>query len=52
MRLCESRIDYMSRVHVIVQWMNGVIIDHLIPLFEIANIKHDRYPGVKSRYLA
>ena len=52
MRLCESRIDYMSMVHVIVQWMNGMIIDHLIPLFEIANIKHDRYPVVKSRYLA
>ena len=52
MRLCESSIDYMSRVCGIAQRMHGVKIDRIIPLFEIASLNHESYPGVKSRYLA
>ena len=52
MRLGESSIDYMSRVCGIAQRMPGVTIDRIILLFEIASLDHERYPGVKSRYLA
>ena len=48
MRLGKSSIDYMSRVRGISQIMQGVTIDHIIPLFDIASLDHDRYPGVKS----
>ena len=49
--LGKSSIDYISRVRGISQRMQGVTIDHIIPLSEIAIIDHVRYPGVKSRYL-
>ena len=52
MRLGESSIDYMSRVRGISKRMHGVTINRIIPLFAIASIDHDRYPGVKSCYLA
>ena len=52
MRLGESSINYMSRVQGISQRMQGVTIEHIIPLFSIASLDHDRYPGVKSCYLA
>ena len=52
MRLGKSSIDYMLRVRDIAQRMHGVTIDHIIPLFAIASIDHERYPVVKSRYLA
>ena len=32
--------------------MQEVTIDRIIPLFAIASLEHDQYPGVKSRYLA
>ena len=32
--------------------MQGVTIDRIIPIFAIASLDHERYPGVKSRYLA
>ena len=32
--------------------MKGINIKCSIPLFAIASLDHDRYPGVKSRYLA
>ena len=51
-RLGKSSIDYMSRVRGIAQRMHGVTIDRIIPLFTIASLYHERYPGVKSRYLA
>ena len=52
MRLGKLSIYYMSRVHGIAQRMHGVAIDRIIPLFAIASLYHERYPGVKSRYLA
>ena len=52
MRLGKSSIDYMSRVCGIAQRMHGVTIDRIIPLFVIASLDHERYPGVKRRYLA
>ena len=52
MRLGKSIIDYMSRVRGIAQRMQGATIDRIIPLFAIASIDHERYPGVKSCYLA
>ena len=51
-RLDESSIEYMSRVRGISQRMHGVTIDHIIPLFVIASLDHERYPGVKIHYLA
>ena len=50
-QLDKSSIDYMLRVQGISQRMQGVKIDRIIPLFAIASLDHDRYPGVKSRYL-
>ena len=52
MRLGKSSIDYMLRVRGISQRTQGVTIDRIIPLFVIASLDHDSYPGVKSRYLA
>ena len=52
MRLDKSSIKYMSRVRGIAQWMHDVKIDHIIPLFVIASLDYDSYPGVKSNYLA
>ena len=52
MRLGKSSIYYMSRVRGIAQWMHGVTIDRIIPLLVIASLDHERYTGVKSRYLA
>ena len=40
MRLGELSIDYISRVHGIAQWMHGVTIDRIIPLFEIPSLDH------------
>ena len=51
MRLGKSSIDYISRVCGISQRMPGVKIDRIIPLFAIASLDHDRYPGVQSCYL-
>ena len=52
MRLGESSIKYILRIQGISQRTQGVKIDRIIPLFAIASIDHDQYPGVKSRYLA
>ena len=52
MRLGESSIDYVLRVCGIAQRMHGMTTDRIIPLFVIASLYHERYPGVKSRYLA
>ena len=52
MRLGKLSITYMPRVRGIAQQMQGVTIDHIIPLFAIASLDHERYPVVKSRYLA
>ena len=41
----------MSRVRDISQRMQGITIEHIVPLFAIVSIDHDRYPGVKSLYL-
>ena len=51
-RLGKSSINYMLRVRGITQIMQGVTIDSIIPLFEITSLDHERYPGVKSSYLA
>ena len=52
MGLGQSIINYMSRVRRISQHMQGVTMDKIIPLFAIARLYHNHYPGVKSRYLA
>ena len=51
MWLVESIIDNISRVRGISQSMQGITIEHIIPLFAITSLDHDRYPGVKNRYL-
>ena len=30
----------------------GIIMECIIPMFAVASLDHDRYPGVNSRYLA
>ena len=52
MQIGESSINYMSRVRGISQRMHGITMEHIIPLFAIASLDHDRYPCVKSRYFA
>ena len=52
MGLGESIIDYMSRVRGISQRMHRIPTERIIPIFAIASIDHDRYPGVKSSHLA
>ena len=52
MRLGKLSIESMSRVLGISQWMHGVTIDRIIPLFAIACLDHEIYPVVKIRYLA
>ena len=51
MRLGKSSIDYMLRVRGISQRTQGIKMEPIIPLFAIASLGHERYPGVKSRYL-
>ena len=52
MGLSESSIDYMSRFRGIYQRMHGITTERIFPLFYIASIYCNRYPVVKSRYLA
>ena len=52
MRLGESSINYMSRVRGISKRMQGITIERIIPIFSIASLDHERYPGVKIHYLA
>ena len=42
----------MSRVQGISQRMQDITMDRIIPIFAITRVNHNRYPGVKSRYLA
>ena len=51
MVLDKKSIDYMIRVRSISQRLEGVSMEKIIPLFAIARLYHDWYPGVKSRYL-
>ena len=51
MRFGKPSMDYISRVRGIAQRMHGVKIDRIIPIFAIASLYHEIYPGVKSRYL-
>ena len=41
----------MLRVQGISQRMQVITMERIIPLFDIAILDHDRYPGVKSLYL-
>ena len=52
MGLGELSIDDMLRVCGTSQHMQGIKMDKIIPLFAIESLDHDRYPGVKSLYLA
>ena len=52
MGLGKSNIDYLSRVCVISQLMQGFLMDKIIPLFSVTILDHYCYPGVKIRYLA
>ena len=51
MGLGKSSIDYISRVRGISQRIHGITMERIIPLFAIAGLNHDQYPGVKSHYL-
>ena len=52
MGLGELSIKYMSRIHSISQQMCGFSMEQIIPLFAIAGLDHNQYPGVTIRYLA
>ena len=52
MVLGELSTDYMSCVRGISQCMRGVSLDQIIPLFAVASLDHDHYPGVNIWYLA
>ena len=41
----------MLRVRGTAQRTQGITIDGIIPLFAIVSLDHERYPGVKIRYL-
>ena len=41
----------MSRIRGISQRMQGVTMEKIIPIFTIASLDHNCYPGVKIRYL-
>ena len=47
MGLGESSIDYMARVCGISPKMKGITMDNITPLFAIASLYHDHYPGLK-----
>ena len=51
-RLGKFSIHYMLSLRGILQGMQGIKMEHIIPLFTITSLDHDRYPGMKSRYLA
>ena len=52
MGLGELSIKYMSHIHSISQQMCGFSMEQIIPLFSIAGLDHNQYPGVTIRYLA
>ena len=51
MVLDKKRIDYMIRGRSVSQLLGGVSMEKIIPIFSIASLYHDCYPGVKSGYL-
>ena len=51
MGLGELSIKYMSRIHSISQKICGFSMEQIIPLFSIAGLDHNQYPGVTIRYL-
>ena len=51
MEVRESSIDFMSQVRNISQRVKGLSMEKIIPIFIIASLDHDCYPGVKSRHL-
>ena len=52
MSLGDSSIYYMSCVRGVSKCLQGISIDEITPLFKIAILDQNRYPGIKSRYLA
>ena len=52
MRLNELSIDYILRALGISKRMKLIKMERIIRLFAITSLYHDRYSGVKSRYLA
>ena len=48
----ESGIYFMSRVRGVSQRLKGVPMKKITPLFAIASLVHECYPGFKIRYLA
>ena len=52
MTLGESSINYMSCVQGISQRLQGISVDKIIPLFTTVSLDHDRYLGIKIRYLS
>ena len=51
MKSDKANIEYMSRVCGIPQGMRGVLVEKTIPLFPIASLYHNHYPGMKSWYI-
>ena len=52
MLLGDSSTDNMSCVLGESQLLQGIYMDKITPLFTIASLDHDPYPGIKSHHLA
>ena len=50
--LGESSIDYINHIRGISQRLQGISMNQIIPLLPTTRLDHDRYPGIKIRYLA
>ena len=50
--LNETIIYCMSYIRGVSQWLQVISMDKIIPLLVITNLDYDRYPGIKSWYLA
>ena len=48
----DTSISYIKMVYDIGECFEGVDIIQLVPLFAIANLDQDKYPGLMSRHLA
>jgi len=48
----EDATSFMQRVRSLAERLDGVVLSQLMPLFAIANLDKDRYPGLVQRYIA
>ena len=52
MLLRESSTNYMSCIRSVSQFLQGISMNKIIPLFAMVSLYHDRYLETNSHYLA